>query len=164
MLVDQQLGRPLPRPSDRGHDPPVAPGDIEIGPRAVRRPTAHREEKLLLTRSQRRCPWRVVMGLLCAAIEMVEDIRCRRRPVEDGVGGQHRIQPLRGSRRGVGEGHRPFDGTEGLVDNDRRLYLKLSGRRPPGDQFFGAPRRGTDVVPCHPPLSQELSTIAGRHT
>ena len=41
VLVDQQLGGPLPWPSDGGHDPPVAPGDIEIGPRAVRRSTAH---------------------------------------------------------------------------------------------------------------------------
>ena len=65
------------------------------------------------------------------------------------------LQLLRGVERGVGEGHRPFDGAEGLVDNDRRLYLKLAGRRPPGDQLFEAPGRGTDVVPRRPPLAQE---------
>ena len=76
MLVDQQLGGPLPWPSDGAHDPLMVPRDIEIGPRAVRRPTAQREKKLRLTRRQPRRLRRVVIGLLRAAIEVVKGIRC----------------------------------------------------------------------------------------
>ena len=77
MLVDQQLGGPLPWPSNGDHDPLVFPRDIEIGPRAVRRPTAQREKKLRLTRRQQGSLRRVIISLLRAAIEMMKGIRCR---------------------------------------------------------------------------------------